>query len=284
MRLLDSLVAAVLPKGSGHWRCTAVSIGLTFMLAAAAFAGSLPLRHAWAHFGQEWRRGDAAHPTFASSLGPAPGGDNAEGRLVLQGLWEWLTHDLGAVTGHAAFPGIVSLAFYAVYCLPYFVLDCLDLPALRPYKHRGAERPVSGASAWGHTTRHTLWMFVCFILPGVCWQVATRGPWLYANGLDYCVVWCDGKDLFPRLAPTLAELAMQTLTCLFVFDFLYYNWHSQHHRNRDLYRQIHSVHHEYHAPFVWVTMYVFGACAKLCRQSDRSCVCCGEGKGSGLVD
>ena len=214
MRLLDSLVAAVLPKGSGHWRCTAVSIGLTFMLAAAAFAGSLPLRHAWAHFGQEWRRGDAAHPTFASSLGPAPGGDNAEGRLVLQGLWEWLTHDLGAVTGHAAFPGIVSLAFYAVYCLPYFILDCLDLPALRPYKHRGAERPVSGASAWGHTTRHTLWMFVCFILPGVCWQVATRGPWLYANGPDYCVVWCDGKDLFPRLAPTLAELAMQTLTCL----------------------------------------------------------------------
>jgi len=49
---------------------------------------------------------------------------------------------------------------------------------------------------------------VCFILPGVCWQVATRGPWLYANGPDYCVVWCDGKDLFPRLAPTLAELAM----------------------------------------------------------------------------
>ena len=267
MRLLDSLVAAVLPKGSGHWRCTAVSIGLTFMLAAAAFAGSLPLRHAWAHFGQEWRRGDAADPTFAS-LGPAPG-DKAEGRLVLQGLWEWLTHDLGAVTGHAAFPGIVSLAFYAVYCLPYFVLDCLDLPALRPYKHRGAERPVSGASAWGHTTRHTLWMFVCFILPGVCWQVATRGPWLYANGPDYCVVWCDGKDLFPRLAPTLLELAVQTLTCLFVFDFLYYNWHSQHHRNRDLYRQIHSVHHEYHAPFVWVTMYAFGTCTKSCRQRDR---------------
>ena len=35
----------------------------------------------------------------------------------------------------------------------------------------------------------------------------------------------------------------------------YYTWHKHHHLSRILYKNIHAVHHEYYAPFVFVTQY-----------------------------
>ena len=163
---------------------------------------------------------------------------------------------MGGICGHAVFPGLLSLAFYGLYSIPYFAMDLLDLPFLRKYRHRGEDRPPSGSTDWLRTTSHTMYMFAMFILPGVCWQLVTRGPWLY-HPIAFekpCIMWCHGRDMFPSQAPTVIELIVQTVVCLFVFDAVYFVWHKAHHMNRQLYRHIHSVHHEYHAPFVWVTM------------------------------
>lgn len=36
---------------------------------------------------------------------------------------------------------------------------------------------------------------------------------------------------------------------------MYFVWHKSHHEDRRLYKHIHTVHHQYHAPFVFVTQY-----------------------------
>lgn len=217
-----------------------VSLGMTLVLAGLVMALGSPVRAAIVSL-QPWR---------------SAGADSETELPLLQPTWRYLRSDWGRVVGHAAFPGIISLAFYVIYCLPYFALDVLDLAATREFRHRGVSRPSSDSSQWAHCVKHTLWMAACFILPGVLWQLATRGPWLYHNvPQDPCLLWCDGRVLFPATAPSLTEFALHTLSCLVVFDAVYYTWHRAHHLCRPLYRHIHAVHHEYHAPFIWVTMY-----------------------------
>jgi len=179
----------------------------------------------------------------------------AAGEPLLQPLWRWLLDGpLGSVTGSAAFPGVLSLAFYFVTCLPMFLLDILDLPAMRKYKIRGEERPVATEADWWHCVEATLSSIVVFIVPGVGWQLFTQGPWMYRGPL--CLYNCHGKDLLPAEAPPLLELCLHVILCLVVFDLSYFLWHRSHHVSRLLYRHIHAKHHEYHAPFVWVTQYV----------------------------
>ena len=54
-----------------------------------------------------------------------------KGDLLLQRLWDWCVIDWGCYTASAAFPGIMSLAFYFVGAVPFCIIDWLDLKILR---------------------------------------------------------------------------------------------------------------------------------------------------------
>lgn len=86
-------------------------------------------------------------------------------------------------------------------------------------------------------------------------MLRSRGPWLYKHAPPLCWEDCDGKVLFPAEAPRVDELAAHVAVCFVVFDACYAFWHWLHHRSPPLYKHIHSLHHEYHAPFAWVTQY-----------------------------
>ena len=123
---------------------------------------------------------------------------------------------------------------------------------------------------------HTLRNNFFFVIPGMVYQIIMRGPWMYyshehwteesINATDsgdqlfdtilksnrVCLLLCDGNDLFPSSAPSAYEFMFDLFLCLVVFDSAYHFWHRFHHLSRPLYRYIHRIHHEYHAPFVWV--------------------------------
>ena len=51
------------------------------------------------------------------------------------------------------------------------------------------------------------------------------------------------------------RVVVHLLLCFVVFDACYFAWHRLHHVSPLLYKHIHSVHHEYRAPFCWVTQH-----------------------------
>ena len=127
--------------------------------------------------------------------------------------------------------------------------------AMRKYKLRGEERPPATMADWRRTLEYQLQTVVMFITPGVVFQLAMRGPLLYWDTL--CFVRCDDSAAsLPTSAPPLAELLAHVFASLFVFDLSYYMWHKYHHESRVMYRHIHAIHHQYFAPFVWVTQFL----------------------------
>lgn len=69
--------------------------------------------------------------------------------------------------------------------------------------------------------------------------------------------WIFDKPMYlPPLAPTLWEFCWHNVAALAIFDTEYFIWHSTHHKIRFLYKHVHSVHHQYHAPNAWVTQYL----------------------------
>ena len=85
----------------------------------------------------------------------------------------------------------------------------------------------------------TTWNHVLYILP------ATIAQWVFIE-----------KVTLPTEAPPLFEFLWQHVAALAIFDVEYFIWHAIHHKVRVLYRYIHSVHHQYHSPSVWVTQYL----------------------------
>lgn len=214
--------------------CVCASICLTFFLALTGVLICLPLK------------------TLTVLLRSNQG--YGTGDLVLQPFWEWCINDWGFITASAAFPGVMSLAFYFIGAVPFCLLDWLDLKIFRRYKLRGETRPASTWGDWYKTLQYTANLIVLYILPGVAWQIFTKGPWMY-SGPSVCFHSCNGKELLPLTAPPLLEFAAHVVLSLVVFDTLYFVWHKSHHEERRLYKHIHTVHHQYHAPFVFVTQY-----------------------------
>ena len=180
------------------------------------------------------------------------------GDRALSPLWRAASVTYAPWTASFAFPGVWSLSSYVFGCMPFAILDLLDLPALRKYKLQPAKQPAKPGS-WRSTIGTTLLLQCLFPVPAMIGQVFFKGPWTYGYSTQsgiFCVrdcVW--GASVFPVAAPTLVEAVVQLFVCLVIFDLGYYGWHSLHHISRPLYRNIHSVHHEYYAPFVWVTQY-----------------------------
>ena len=190
----------------------------------------------------------------------------ADAPPVLQPLWTALIsrEPFVDIVTSPVFPGAMSAVFYFVSCAPFAMLDLLDAPSIRlRFKHQqGALREKSElASGWASTLFLTGWHHVFYILPGLCAQVVQQGPWLYfdysssPSNATTCMERCDGRALLPPEAPRLDHMILHLAVCFLLFDASYHFWHWLHHASPVLYRHIHAVHHEYRAPFCWVTQH-----------------------------
>ena len=173
---------------------------------------------------------------------------------VLHSLWHWASIDQAHYSASFAFPGLFSLLSYVLGCLPFAVLDVI--PMCRKYKIQPTKTPAKPGS-WIKTIVQTVVLQLLFPVPAMAVQYLVKGPWTYGYpGVELCMWDCAwGAGLFPVAAPTLLESGLHLVLCLLIFDAGYYVWHSLHHISRPLYKNIHCVHHEYYAPFVWVTQY-----------------------------
>lgn len=196
---------------------------------------------------------------------------------LLEWFWSTLTTEpLHAYIAAPVFPGVLTGVFYWLACLPYAAVDLLALSSFKKqYKLQPAasQRP----DAWAHALGLTAWHHIAFILPGLATQYFTRGPWMYweagadasrtvqntsasssaggHGGGGWCMEACDGLSMLTREAPPLDELCVHLLLCFVVFDAIYFSWHRLHHLSPLLYKHVHAVHHEYRAPFAWVTQH-----------------------------
>jgi hypothetical protein len=183
-------------------------------------------------------------------LGGSPGGDG-NGRVVLQGLWELAAVDYAPITTSPAFPGLLAITYFFCSVMPYWVLDVLSH---RRYKCQ----PEVEASSWLNTLKaigYVLQITVGLQVPGVIYQSVTQGPWPYYVGPHVCIANCSYMAL-PETAPSLGELVLHLLMCLWLMDLLYFIYHRHHHRGtwryaNLLYKHVHSVHHEWRSPFAW---------------------------------
>ena len=173
---------------------------------------------------------------------------------LLQPLWQWSSIDMSSYTSSFAFPGLFSLTSYFLGCLPFAFFDLI--PYCRKYKIQQSKQPAKKGS-WMNTLGCTLILQLLFPVPAMIVQEIVKGPWTYGYpGVGLCMFQCDwGVAQFPVSAPTIMEFGIHLMMCLIVFDLGYYVWHTLHHISRPLYRNIHCIHHEYYAPFVWVTQY-----------------------------
>ncbi|GFO44759.1 cholesterol 25-hydroxylase-like protein 1, member 2 [Plakobranchus ocellatus] len=156
----------------------------------------------------------------------------------LQPLWDiCLCYDRWLES--PVFPVILSVVTYMGLCLPYMFFDiiCKDHVWYRKYKIQSEKEVTMGQMI--DTLSLTFWNHILFIMPAAVAQM----------------VWVPVEPL-PNLAPPVFEFVWHQVVGLFVFDFQYFVYHVVHHKVRFLYRHIHSVHHRYHSPFVWVTQYL----------------------------
>ena len=159
--------------------------------------------------------------------------DSAHEERLLQPLWQALTdadHWLGArlapYMASAIWPGMLGLLFYWVACFPAAMLDIVDSAWVRRHfklQPNRSAKPGDWRITLGLTMRHQ----VLHILPGLAFQLAVRGPWLYGD--RGCFFRCDGRELFPAQAPTLCGLLLKVGLCTVIFDAAYCFWHKWHH-------------------------------------------------------
>ena len=165
---------------------------------------------------------------------------------ILQPLWTALltNEPWGTYVSAAAFPGILASVYYFVSCMVYSAIDIVNAPSFND-KYRLQPGAPQRPDAWAHALFLTGSHYVLLIVPGILWQVATQGPWLYWDGSP-CVWGCDGARLFPSAAPRLDHMLIHLVICFVVFDASYHFWHWTHHASPVLYRHVHSVHSNPH--------------------------------------
>ena len=177
-------------------------------------------------------------------------------QALLLPFWKHLQDQLGWYIEQPVFMGLLPLLYYYVACIPWVVLDVIDPFWACRFQIRGQSRPVSTCGDWGHALGYTVQSVLIFVLPGMCWQVVTQGPWMYGSANELCLMNCNGRLLLPMYAPSVSEVCLHVSFCLVAFDAMFFVWHRLHHLNRSLYRRVHQVHHTYFAPFAFVTQYV----------------------------
>ncbi|XP_070542497.1 cholesterol 25-hydroxylase-like protein 1, member 2 [Ptychodera flava] len=161
-------------------------------------------------------------------------------RSLIQPVWDlvlnYVDHDF---LRSPLFPIVLNVVFYFVACLPFMLFDLYGTQWnwIQRYKLQPKQK-VSMPQVFD-TLGLTFWNQIVFILP------VSIGQWIYTPPTP-----------LPPEAPGLWEFCWQIVAALLVFDLEYFIWHYCHHKNRWLYKHVHSVHHRYHSPFSWVTQYL----------------------------
>ena len=157
---------------------------------------------------------------------------------LLQPLWD-LRLGYEDYVGSPLFPIFLSVGFYFLCMIPFTLLDLFgkDLTWVQRYKIQ-PDKEVTWPSI-RKAIFLTLWNHLIFILP------VSMAQWVWTPHI-----------YLPAKAPDVWELCWQCISALAIFDMEYFIWHAMHHKIRFLYRNVHSIHHQYHAPHSWVTQYL----------------------------
>lgn len=144
---------------------------------------------------------------------------------ILEQPWHWsLKAGEGAVT-HWLFPGWLTLVSYVLICVFFTWKDVM--------RHDSKIQ-----KDWWPTTGD----MVRAAVPQLVAYIGLNGlfTWLYPQHV-----------VLPSSAPSLLRFAAEVTACFIVGDFLIYVEHRVMHAIPWLNKNIHSVHHAYHAPFGW---------------------------------
>nr|XP_054754501.1 cholesterol 25-hydroxylase-like protein 1, member 2 [Lytechinus pictus] len=165
-------------------------------------------------------------------------------RSALQPLWDGLRSFFGdEVLCSPAFPVGMAISYYFTLCLIYMFLDLYGVKHwawLRKYK---LHQDINVTAPQLYTTLVlTMWNHALYIVPAGVLQYIYSPPFPLDDD-----------------APLLTQFLWDQTISLFLFDLSYGVLHYWFHTNRWVYRAIHSVHHQYHSPFCWVTQYLHPA-------------------------
>ncbi|KAM4618249.1 cholesterol 25-hydroxylase-like protein 1, member 1 [Polymixia lowei] len=155
---------------------------------------------------------------------------------LLQPLWDYLNFYHLPLISSPFLPVLLAFSSYFFFSLPFAALDILGpkVPLFHKYKIQPYRRPTLGMMA--KTFMTAAYNHLIFVIPAV-----TIGMFLLP------------PPVLPQIAPTVYEVLIDGLAVLLVFDTQYYIWHVVHHKNPQLYRWVHAIHHEYISPFSWST-------------------------------
>ncbi|KAM4733750.1 cholesterol 25-hydroxylase-like protein 1, member 1 [Anableps anableps] len=155
---------------------------------------------------------------------------------LLQPFWDHLLFHHLPLISSPFLPVILAFSSYFFFSLPFAVLDLLGerAPLFHKYKIQPDRRPTLAMMAKSFMI--SLYNHIFFVLPAVI-----IGMFILP------------APALPQDAPSLYQVFTEGLAILLLFDTQYFIWHFVHHKNLQLYRWVHAVHHEYMAPFSWST-------------------------------
>ena len=156
------------------------------------------------------------------------------------------------------FPSVVALGTYGAVALAFTAVDCARGRAVRERMFQPAPAAFFGGTGLGlRRVLATHARFIAALLPVYAYLLANDGPSLYpAPWCTPCEGGCGAAGwALPAAAPSLVEFALHLAWCLVAMDAAYWYWHWMQHKYRPMYRAIHAMHHEYHAPFALVTQH-----------------------------
>ncbi|XP_075998139.1 cholesterol 25-hydroxylase-like protein 1, member 1 [Genypterus blacodes] len=155
---------------------------------------------------------------------------------LLQPLWDYLLLHYRPLVSSPFFLVLLAFSSYFVFSLPFTALDLLGerAPLFHRYKIQPDRRPTLKMML--KSFMGAVWNHLFFVLPAVMISMFILPA-----------------PTMPQEAPTVCEVFIDGLAVLLLFDTQYYIWHFIHHKQPQLYRWIHAIHHEYMAPFSWST-------------------------------
>lgn len=157
---------------------------------------------------------------------------------ILQPLWD-LRIGYEKSLQSPLFPILLSIVFYFICVLPWCIIDVFGKNWKWAQRMKiQPDKPVTVPLVTKAVVL-TSWNHLLYILP------ISVAQW----------VWTPDTPL-PATAPPIWEFLWHQLAALIVFDFEYFAWHATHHKVRFLYKHVHALHHQYHAPHAWVTQYL----------------------------
>uniref|UniRef100_A0A1I8G0G7 ANK_REP_REGION domain-containing protein n=1 Tax=Macrostomum lignano TaxID=282301 RepID=A0A1I8G0G7_9PLAT len=157
---------------------------------------------------------------------------------IMQTVWD-LRAGYEDTLASPLFPVFISVGFYFATVFP---MTFFDLCASRWAWYRSYKLQPEKEITWPMVKK--------------CLALVMTNNFLYVLPVTVAqYIWVPPTPL-PAKAPTALEFFGQLTALLVIFDFQYGVWHAVHHKNRWLYKNFHSTHHQYHTSFALVGQYL----------------------------